>query len=95
MDDNILELVKDLIDTKIKLANIEFKVEALKRLVEVEEITRVTKDIKYDVGCKGKRVTGDLNTKDIRDIFGWTITPEALDIVKKYNEGIITKEDLE
>lgn len=95
MDDNILELVKDLIDAKIKLANIEFKIEALKKLVEVEEVTSVMKDIKYDVGCKGKRVTGDLNTEDIRDIFGWQITPEALDIVKKYNEGNMTKEDLE
>ena len=46
MDDNILELVKDLIDAKIKLANIEFKIEALKKLVEVEEVTSVMKDIK-------------------------------------------------
>ena len=94
MDNYIFDIVKDLIDTKVRLAELELKVNILKRMVEAEEVESVENDIKYGVGDRGKRVTGDLDTKDIREIFGWEVTPEALDIVKKYNDGLIKKEDL-
>ena len=91
MDNYIFDIVKDLIDTKVRLAELELKVNILKRMVEAEEVESVENDIKYGVGDRGKSVTGDLDTKDIREIFGWEATPEALDIVKKYNDGLIKR----
>lgn len=86
MDDKMYELIDRLIKVETEKNRLEYMLLRLHNLVDSAEYEGTKRRISLDYFTE-KIVCGEIDTGDIRSIFGWKTKPETQALIDGYNEG--------
>lgn len=85
MDDNVMKLINELVDTAAELAEYKQRERDLIKLLwkaEIAEAKTMVTRVRYE----GLEKYAEISTAEVRDLFGIMPCPEALNILKAARE---------